>query len=501
MRSISKAFRRALADDRRDYTTKMYIKLANGGVISGNSESSGFVFFTVTTSTGPYVIWSFGLETFCDQISSLLGEVEERDYVFVYNGNDDWELVDDPSIKADDVGITILNRNFATGDSFTVSIVLQSLIWFGGLSIEDAVSNDNELQIGGAIINKATLVLNDIENDFKDYDFYDSIVTLYVGLDNLDNGRDESVLMGTYLTMEVDYDGSLIRLTCYDNMCKFDKPYKDSTTYYPASLGAIANEVASKCHVPFSGYHANFPNKTFIIPTAPEKDKVTCRQVLSWVAQIAGCFARCDVWGNLEIKWYDMSFLTPASGTDLDGGEFDDGTPIYATGDAADGGSFNPWDTGYAYDGGNFTSVVTYHVIPSAYSQQVDRQDIEISGVIVTYTTTSGGTETLESVTYGTTDKYVIVIKDNGLITADIAQSVANYLGSRFVGMKFRRAQITHQSDPSIEAGDVAYYYDYRGNTYKLIISSTNFSVGSAQTTRSSAQSIRENSAVIVPET
>ena len=94
MRSISKAFRRALAADRRDYTTKMYIKLANGGVISGNSESSGFVSFTVTTSTGPYVIWSFGLETFCDQISSLLGEVEERDYVFVY-GNDDWELVDD----------------------------------------------------------------------------------------------------------------------------------------------------------------------------------------------------------------------------------------------------------------------------------------------------------------------------------------------------------------------------------------------------------------------
>ena len=102
-----------------------------------------------------------------------------------------------------------------------------SRIWEGGFGIEDAVSNDNTFDVGAAIINKATLVLNNIYEEFSPYDFTDAIVEMYVGLDDLDDGTDEEILLGTYTVDEPQYDGSIITLSCLDNMVNFDKPYRD----------------------------------------------------------------------------------------------------------------------------------------------------------------------------------------------------------------------------------------------------------------------------------
>lgn len=503
MRQTSVAFRRALADDKRDYITKMRIYLASGGAIGGNSAITGFISLNVTPGATEYKITKFDIDGFRSRIVIAFGDLEERDYVFVMDGSNKWVLTDAQDVVATNCGISG-SGDASQGDTLTVRIVKSSLIWFGSPKIEDAVSNDNDLEVGGVIVNKATLVLNNIYDDFKEFDFYDSIVALYVGLDDLSRYSDPShwsiteyLLMGTYLTSEVDYDGSTVTLTCLDNMSKFDKPYVYDN---PPSSGVIYDIIltlCARCGVTGPPLPSSVPNGNFVVTNIPSTDaNLTYRQVLSWLAQIAGCFARCDNKGRLVFSWYDMSFLTPTASNELDGGHFDDSTP-YASGDSADGGTFNPWNTGDVFDDGNFSSNRTFHVIPGAYSQWVDREDIEVSGVIVIYKVDSGSSSENVSILSGTDDKYVIVIKDNDMITPDIAQSLADYLGGRFIGMKFRRAQIAHPSDPSIEAGDVAYYTDFRGNAYRLIVSSTIFSIYDSQNTTSSAQSTRSNSATL----
>ena len=88
--------------------------------------------------------------------------------------------------------------------------------WNGGFSINTAVSSDSSFDIGAAIIGKASLILNNIYGDFDGYNFADSDVVLYVGL-NL-NGTIEKLRKGTFIVDEATYNGSLITLSCLDNL-------------------------------------------------------------------------------------------------------------------------------------------------------------------------------------------------------------------------------------------------------------------------------------------
>lgn len=433
MRNTTSAFKRALAEDRRDYVCKAAITLADGT--------------SITHTTTKYL---------------PDGTEEVVTYPYVDNSG----------------------------------------IWDGGFDVDDAVSGDNSFDVGAAIINKSTIILNNIYGEFEAYDFQDAEIVPSVGLEALDNGEDEYIKMGTFTVDDVTYNGSIITLSCFDNMAKFDKPYSQSTIIYSneTTLRDIVDDACTRCGVTLATNSYQFPNYNFVVATPPTTEGTTFRQVLSWVAQIAGCFARCNADGELEIKFYDFDAISADTTTDLDGGEFDDGTPSYSTGDAADGGTFNPWNTTPTYDGGTFLGARNYHVIPASYSYKVSTDDVVITGVSVRIKTEGADSaSSYAEYTYGVSG-YVVSVENNELITAETAQTVANYLGNRLVGRRFRKANITHPSDPSIEAGDVGYFYDYKGNKYDIIVSSTNFSARSSQTTNSSAETPRKNSATVYTE-
>ena len=44
-------------------------------------------------------------------------------------------------------------------------------------------------------------------------------------------------------------------------------------------------------------------------------------EIVSWIAQMSGNFARCNVDGALELKWYDFGVFE--TGNNIDGGQFD----------------------------------------------------------------------------------------------------------------------------------------------------------------------------------
>lgn len=362
-------------------------------------------------------------------------------------------------------------------------------LWQGGITIEDAVSSDNRFDVGAAIINKCTLTINNIYDDFSEYDFSGAGIIVYIGLE-LPGGTTERVRKGTYFVDEARYNGSIITLSCLDNMSKFDRAYSESKLKYPATLNQIVRDACTVCKVSLQTY--NFPHDSFTVQNRPDDEATTFREIISWCAQIACCFCRCDTLGRLELKWYDQEAIEKS---DLDGGIFDMGNPdVYESGDAADGGSFNPWNLGDAFDGGSFGDRNGIHNIYSNYSIDISTDDVVITGIKVMEKTKEENKDAIVEYQSGT-EGYVISIENNELIKNGAGATVAGWIGEQLIGFRFRKASASHASDPTIEAGDVGFLTDRKGNEYKIIVSSTRFSTGSAQQTSSSAETPARNSA------
>lgn len=539
--------------------------------------------------------------------------------------------------------------------------VSNSEIWVGGFSYEEAVSeDDNFTALGSAIIGSATLILDNTDDQYIAYDFVGATVTLYVGMQF--GQRLEKIKIGVYTVDSDDYNGATLKLTLLDNLSKFDVPYSyTNSTYttklqYPASLFTIVKDACDRFGVTLGT--PNFPNKDFTISTRPDDEATTFREVISWVATIAGCFVKCNPDGELCFKWFDRTTLENSL-DNLDGGEFDgtvyhswlidymnteegmtsllsttsddtwrsvensigfsfngtvstrlyidtdscfafsdtqpsnhghsavkdvniltrDGqannikyqvissgsesaikvkfhgytrygnsyqtseyeleyeiffttsgriiinfitlptsstylgttsiveneitnsfTPPtgsgkiiasrenntwqtetilgqYVTGDTADGGSFNPWNTGYEEDGGTFTDGGDIHYFLSQYAYNASLDDVIITGLYVDVN--DGDNVTRYSV--GTMD-YAIELLSNPFITTTNAQSVLNALNTQFVGLRFRKINITIPNDPSIESGDVAIVLDRKQHVHSILITRNNFAVDNAQT-------------------
>ena len=387
-----------------------------------------------------------------------------------------------------------LNTATITLKDGTILNVTNENIWEGGLSFEDAVSADNNFQVGAAIVNKQTLVLNNMYDDYSSYDFQDAVVVTNIGLVvDEETGTVERIKKGTFNVDEADYDEVQISLSLLDNMSKFELPFGNVSTSFPVTAGVLISDICRTCGVSLGT--AAFPHSTFEFEEGPEDNKCSCREVVSWVAQAVGCFARCNADGALELRWFNRSGLESTM-SGLDGGVFDNNSSSrYTTGDAANGGTFNPWNTGYAYDGGTFAEMSNdIHYIASSFSHSVSVDDVVITGVRILIKSKDNDSASGINEHFVGSAGYIIEISDNPLITEDNVQDIITWLGASLIGFAFRKANLTAPSDPSIEAGDVGVYFDGRGNHHPIVISRVTFSPGDSQTIVSSAQTPSRNS-------
>ena len=361
-------------------------------------------------------------------------------------------------------------------------------IWTDSFSIEDAVSGTGSFDIGAAIINKLTLSINNIYETYSEYDFTDSVVVPYVGL-QLPDGTIEKIRKGIFTVDEASYDGSLITLSCLDNMYKLDYAYTESGLSYPATLGEIVRDVCYVCGVTLQT--TTFFNSSYVVQNRPADESLTCRQVLSWAAQIACSWVRFDTYGRLCLDWYDQSVFE--NHTVLNGGIFDKGNP-YASGDTASGGTFRPWTDGDCLDGGTFKELSAYHHIYSMSSMNLCTDDVVITGLKVTESFEETDTDKVQSYLFGS-EGYLISLEGNDLIQEGSAEAVARAVGGKVVGMRFRPFDASALNDPSIEAGDPVIVTDRKQRSYQSYITSTTFKAGNYQQVRCSAETPSRNSA------
>ena len=380
------------------------------------------------------------------------------------------------------------NRNYIVSCDITFSdgtkkTVTNAQIWSGGFKVEDSVSGSNNFEIGAAIVGKFTLVLNNIYDDYSDYDFYGAeISNVKCGL-KLPDETTESVRFGKYTVDEPKYNGSIITLSCLDNMSKFDRPYSESNLTYPATLGQIVRDACNICDVPLASDSATFDNDDYVVDARPD-DNTTFREVLSWVGQISCHWLKCNNNGQLSLRWYDRETYDKLFGI-YDAGNFNDDIEK----DTVDAGTFaNPAD-GDVIDFGTFSDSKKYHHIYSTTSTDMSTDDVTITGIRVTERAPEDAEDQEDIVYQYGEDGYVLGIEGNELIQSGKGSQVASYLGGKIVGLTFRPLSLTCLSDPTIESGDLAIFTDRKGRSYKTLITSTTFQAKNYQKVSCDAES------------
>lgn len=354
-------------------------------------------------------------------------------------------------------GANVVNYADFTLSNGTVLHLEPKDFMIGGCTIEDKTT-DGKFGVGFAIGKTLTLKIANHDEQFSQYDFYNSIINLYVAL-LLDNGRVEKIRKGVYFTTVPETPGDIIEISAVDGMYKLDKDYSASTTSYPATLQTILTDVCLDCGIPI-GFR-QFDNMSFIVKEKPEK--ATYRQVVSWACQIAGYNARIDNDGYMQLIWYNTKLL---DWYNYDGGDF----KTYLHDTMIDGGNFQDYSANTIISGGTFTDEMPEHIY-QIKSLDVHTDDVQITGVRVV------GEDDVSEI-FGE-EGYLIEVSGNPFVIGK-ERHVADYLGNRIVGMTFRPFSAQILNNPLYEPFDIVRISDRKGNVYVSIINSVpGYTVGS----------------------
>ena len=360
--------------------------------------------------------------------------------------------------------ITFVNGN-------VLNLTDKSDLMNNGISISMATSGTDSFDIGAAVIGELILTLNNSTGKFDKYDFLDAQINLKIGL-KLENSV-EYLQMGIYFVDEAQTADTTIVLSALDKISQLEKPYRKVKTIYPASLYQIVGDICKYCNITL--FNAKFAHSDMIIANRTNLEELSCLEVISYVAQVAGCYVAADEWGRLVFKWYDTKIFENAS--HLDGGTFKD----YQSGDLADGGTFKDYQSGDLADGGTFLEQREFAHIYSISSMALGTDEIIITGIRVIGMKEDKkeeqDAEEREGYLFGE-EGYVLTISENPLILVEMEKDIATFLGRKIIGMKIRTFSVNAISDPSIEAGDCAYISDRKGNSYPVYITNLTFKLG-----------------------
>lgn len=175
----------------------------------------------------------------------------------------------------------------------------------GSLAYTEASQAGEDFTIGGVVASDLSVeILN--KPEYATYNFMGATVLVSIGLE-VSPDTYEYVPLGVFNVDDVGKTRNAITLKALDNMIKFDKPYSMSSLIYPASLLQIFNDACTVCGV--TPGTATFLNNDYVVQERPEGD-LTFRDILSYVAELSGSFARCNRTGAAELAWYEPTGTT-----------------------------------------------------------------------------------------------------------------------------------------------------------------------------------------------
>jgi hypothetical protein len=163
---------------------------------------------------------------------------------------------------------------------------------FKKLSYETSSSSEEYLQLGSAVAAKIELTIKRIDELFENTE-----IPIEIGL-KLPSGKYEYIPVGFFTAEHPTNDQATTTFTAYDRMMKTTGLYVSNFTY-PASAASVLNEISIGCGVP-----VNVSNIDSSIMIATKPVGYTYREMIGYIASLAGGFACVDRTGTIVIKWY-----------------------------------------------------------------------------------------------------------------------------------------------------------------------------------------------------
>ena len=177
------------------------------------------------------------------------------------------------------------------------SRTFKSLITFGDISITDAKSikitggseGEDDFSLGSVISQYITVIISNCAGEIENHE-----LTLQIGMDV--NGLTEYIPMGYFTAMKPERSEDQITFTAYDRMIKLEK------TFPPGA--SINNTIAALKKIQETTGVEVITAGLETVPMSSPKG-YSCREVLSYIAQMYGGFAICNRQGQIEIHTYE----------------------------------------------------------------------------------------------------------------------------------------------------------------------------------------------------
>jgi hypothetical protein len=163
------------------------------------------------------------------------------------------------------------------------------------LTVDEGIISSSDFKLGNAVSSSFEIKIANGDSKYTPEIFNDSVITLYIGV-VLGDASTEYVPMGVFNIDTVSKEKTYFTCSGNDNMIKFEKPWETSLTY-PVSLFQILSEVCSKNSIELVS--SSFANSSTLVTKPTET--LTYRQVIQYIAEVAGGFARIARDGKLEI--------------------------------------------------------------------------------------------------------------------------------------------------------------------------------------------------------
>ena len=333
-------------------------------------------------------------------------------------------------------------------------------------------AESSSFPIGCVISKSMTLELDNSQDQWKNYYFYQAKVHAYLKM-QIDASTVETIDKGVYTITTPEQYGETLNFTALDDMYKVNAAYTSNLTL-PQSVETLVRDACETLGIPFGGtmQHGNL-----IISEIPEN--MTFRQLFGWAAMLETANARLDNRGYLQFIRWDFSNVQEDYSAVVDA----DGNVIFKGGANIDSESFISPTGNWAIDSDGFLTLIesatdTSEKLKDFFtSPTVSSDDIIITGIKLK--------NRENEAMYGSTG-YVLEL-ENDLVADSDLETVAAQIGDSIIGAKFRSMSGELAYNPLIEFGDMAYTYDRRWNRYITPLTDVSCSVNGKTTVKTQA--------------
>ena len=365
--------------------------------------------------------------------------------------------------------IEIVEITFADGTTKT----LENEIMIGNNDFSDCAESSS-FPVGATVCKTMRLELDNTEDQWKDYNFYQAKVHAYLKLQtSVAEPASESIWMDDFYEPILDTDGNSIVLSRaasedryetidkgiytittpeqYGEILSFtalDDMYKTNAKYYsaltlPQTVIALVRDACESLNIPMG--FSSMAHGNVVVTALP--DNMTFRQLIGWAAMLETANARIDNRGYLRfIKW-------------------------------------------------NFGAVENGSLVPTKLEDYVNSPTLSSDDIVIT----GIRVKNKESESLFGSAGYVLELENNLLSDSDLG-TVAAWIGGNLVGAKFRNLQGDLLYNPLLEFGDMARSFDRNGNGYLTPITDVSSPLNGITTVKTQADDPIRNSSTYMSE-